>query len=89
MVGPLISQKMKQLQTLGGAAKQLSKKNGQQTLSRRCHVAMASIVNDLWDVRSHVLKAYPDYKDFFDAFMLLYRDCQNGYEEDYINGIFD
>ena len=84
-LGPLIDHKLYELGKLGSAAKQLATRKMHKKLARRCHIAMAFIVNDIRPVYDEVLKARPDMKDLFEALALLYKDCENGYKEHYIN----
>lgn len=76
---------LNQLHVLGGASKQLSKKKKHVKLARRCHIVMASIVSELWPHRKKVFKEHPELKELFEALMLLYLDCENGYADNYIN----
>ena len=46
---------------------------------------MASIVSELWPHRKKVFKEHPELKELFEALMLLYLDCENGYADNYIN----
>ena len=80
-----INSKLNELTTLGSASKQLSKKKRFVPLARRCHIAMAHIVVDVLHQHEIVLKERPELRDFFDAMLLLYQDCQNGHEQLYIN----
>lgn len=85
MIGPLVDHKLKQLDNLGRAAKQLSAVQRHVKLSRRCHIAMAYIVVDIWPVHKVVFEKRPELKEFFDKMLLLYQDCQNGHAQLYIN----
>jgi hypothetical protein len=80
-----INIKLKEFYKLGGASKQLSKRKINTKLARRCHIAMASIVNEIWPQKEDVFKIKPELREFFGAMIKLHKDCENGYTEKYIN----
>lgn len=84
-LGLLIDYKLSELGKLGGASKQLSKRKMHRKLERRCHIAMAYIVNDLKRVKSIIFEAHPEMEDLFASLEFLYRACENGFSERYIN----
>lgn len=85
-VSPLfLDQKLSDLGKLGGASKQLAKRTRGKKLARRCHIAMAYIVNDIWGQRETIFETHPELKEFMEALMVLYKDCENGHAEEYIN----
>lgn len=80
-----MAHKMQELDNLGAASKQLSRKKKNIKTVRRCHIAMAYIVSDIWPKREVVLKERPELREFFTAMLLLHRDCKNGYAQRYID----
>lgn len=81
-----MASKIAELRKLGAASKQLSKKKKNIRTVRRCHIAMAYIVNDIWPMRERVLEELPGFEEFLESLMLLYQDCENGHAQEYIKG---
>ena len=81
-----VNHKLNELNKLGGATKQLSKKRINQKLIKRCHIAMSYIVVEVWPIRDRVFNKRPELKNFFKAMLLLYQDCINGHMQEYIDG---
>lgn len=84
-IGPLVDHKLAQLKNLGAASKQLSKAKRNKRLIRRCHIAMAFIVNEIKPAHDKILEVLPDMKELFEALMKLHEDCIRGHADAYIN----